>query len=93
MTSYITSELNKTTENNPGQKKKKKPRNLNLYHRKGLKSLFLKKKDKLLLSWAQMNTEQPGFDPKAKLHSFHIKIFNYRLKVVSPIYNVNNLTG
>ena len=40
-----------------------------------------------------MNTEQPGFDPKAKLHSFHIKIFNYRLKVVSPIYNVNNLTG
>ena len=45
MTSYITSELNKTTENNPGQKKKKKNHVSSFYNiDKALKAFFKKER-------------------------------------------------
>lgn len=72
MTSHGTSELNKITENNPGKKKKKLMGSFYTID-KALKKPFLKKISCFYLGH-KINTEQPGFDPKAKLHSFHIKI-------------------
>lgn len=83
--SYVTSEL--VSHGKQIQDKKKKYLG-SIYTQRRSSKTFLKKQDKLFLhtSGTKIKVVLPGFDPKEKPHSFHIKSFN-----LSPSYSFIHL--